>query len=277
MSLEDHLGDIVRKAREAAGITGQAAASAAGLSAEQYAALEASGTLATGTRLAQLAAAVNLNADRLEQISNGWLPAPRELSTWRELRQITTSRNGESVHCYLVWDEVSREAALFDTGWETEPIYSIIEREQLNLRHLFLTHLHPDHVGAMEPIRERFPKLFLHANSRNVPPQHRNRPNDFISLGSLRIMNRDTPGHAEEGVTYVIGNWPEDAAHVAIVGDTVFAGSIATGFQSTELLKQKISEQIFSLPSDTLICPGHGPITTVAEERAHNPFFSNQR
>ena len=86
-------------------------------------------------------------------------------------------------------------------------------------------------------------------------------------------MNRDTPGHAEEGVTYVIGNWPEDASHVALVGDTIFAGSIATGFQSTDLLKTKIQEQILTLPPDTLICPGHGPVTTVAEERASNPFF----
>ena len=99
------------------------------------------------------------------------------------------------------------------------------------------------------------------------------RANDFIHLGSLRISNRETPGHAEEGVSYIIGTWPEDAPHVAIIGDTLFAGSIATGFQSWEVLKEKVRAQIFSLPNDTLLCPGHGPLTTVAEEKAHNPFF----
>ncbi len=67
--------------------------------------------------------------------------------------------------------------------------------------------------------------------------------------------------------------WPEDAPHAAIVGDAIFAGSIGRGHQSWELARQKVREQIFSLPPDTLLCPGHGPLTTVAEEKAHNPFF----
>jgi glyoxylase-like metal-dependent hydrolase (beta-lactamase superfamily II) len=89
----------------------------------------------------------------------------------------------------------------------------------------------------------------------------------------LRISHRDTPGHAEDGVTYIVGTWPEDAPHVAIVGDAIFSGSMGRGNQSWELAKQKVREQILSLPADTLICPGHGPLTTVAQEKAHNPFF----
>jgi glyoxylase-like metal-dependent hydrolase (beta-lactamase superfamily II) len=89
----------------------------------------------------------------------------------------------------------------------------------------------------------------------------------------LRISHRDTPGHTEEGATYIIGNWPEDAPHVAITGDALFAGSIGRGNQSWELERQKVGEQILSLPPETLICPGHGPMTTVAEEKANNPFF----
>jgi glyoxylase-like metal-dependent hydrolase (beta-lactamase superfamily II) len=58
-----------------------------------------------------------------------------------------------------------------------------------------------------------------------------------------------------------------------VVGDTIFAGSMGRGNQSWELAKQAVKEQILSLPSDTLLCPGHGPLTTVAEEKAHNPFF----
>jgi glyoxylase-like metal-dependent hydrolase (beta-lactamase superfamily II) len=273
MALEDHLGDIVRKARESAGVSAIDAAGAAGLSSGDYATLESSGVFERFPNWQALASLLGLAGDRLEQIARGWNPQPRELSTWRELRQITTERAGNAVHCYLAWDEVSREGALFDTGWDAGTVLALIEEHGVNLKHLFLTHLHQDHVAAMQPLRDRYPKLFLHTNSKTAPPQHRNRPNDFISMGSLRIMNRDTPGHAEEGVTYVIGNWPEDAPHVAIVGDTIFAGSVATGFQSTDLLKEKIREQILTLPPDTLICPGHGPMTTVAEERAHNPFF----
>src|SRR4030095_2248101 len=104
---------------------------------------------------------------------------------------------------------------------------TLVADEKLHLKHLFLTHTDEDHVAAMGGLREHFPKLLLHTNSKNAPPQHRNRPNDFIHLGSLRITHRDTPGHTEDSVTYIIGTWPEDAPHVAIIGDTIFAGSYA--------------------------------------------------
>jgi glyoxylase-like metal-dependent hydrolase (beta-lactamase superfamily II) len=273
MQLEDHLGDILRKGREAKGATTAAAAQAAGLSEPAYTALEESGKSSGAINFKAVGTALGLDGAKLEKIAKGWTPAKPDLSLWRELRQITTKANGIEVHCYLVWDEVSRDAALFDTGWDAAPIIKLIEENGLSLRHLFLTHMHEDHIAAMTAIREKYPKVHLHTNSKTAPPQHRNRANDFLHLGSLRITNRDTPGHAEEGVTYIIGTWPEDAPHVAIVGDCIFAGSIGSGKQSWDLAKQKVREQVFTLPDETLLCPGHGPLTTVAEEKANNPFF----
>jgi hydroxyacylglutathione hydrolase len=273
MSLEDHVGDIIRKAREAAHVPAESAARAANLSEPEFTTLEASGQFSKRPDFGALAQSIGLHGTKLEGIANGWLPAQPDVGLWRELRPITTTRDGITVNCYLVWDEVSREGALFDTGWDAEPILKLIAENGVNLRHLFLTHTHEDHLAAMGALRETFPKLLLHTNSKTVPPQHRNRANDFIHLGSLRITNRETPGHAEDGVIYIIGTWPEDAPHAAIIGDTLFAGSLARGNQSTELLKQKVREQIFSLPAETLLCPGHGPLTTIAEEKAHNPFF----
>ena len=273
MNLEDHFGDILRKGRTAKGVSAAAAAEAAGLAEPAYHALEETGRFSGQINFPALGAVIGLSGPKLEGIAKGWLPAVPDLSAWRELRQITTEADGMAVHCYLIWDEVSRDAALFDTGWDSAPIIKLIDENGLSLRHLFLTHLHEDHVAGMEAVREKFPKLHLHSNSRHAPPQHRNRANDFLHLGSLRLTNRDTPGHAEEGVTYIIGTWPEDAPHVAIVGDAIFAGSIGRGNQSWDLARQKVREQIFSLPDETLLCPGHGPLTTVAEEKAHNPFF----
>jgi hydroxyacylglutathione hydrolase len=273
MQLEDHLGEIIRKGREAANFPVTAAAKAAGLDVNEYDAFENSGHLPRQATLQPLAGLIGLDAAKLEKIAAGWLPPSIDLGAWREIRAITTTQEGITVHCYIVWDEVSREAAVFDTGWHAQPIIDLISEQQLQLKHLFLTHMDEDHVAAMAKLRESFPKLHLHTNSKNAPPQHRNRANDFLHLGSLRITNRETPGHVEEGVTYIIGNWPEDAPHVAIVGDTIFAGALARGKQSTELLKQKVREQIFTLPNETLLCPGHGPLTTVALEKTHNPFF----
>lgn len=273
MTLEDHLGDIIRKARTAAGISKFSAAEAAGLTAEQESELEEFGKSPGSLDLQSLATLLGLGAAKLKAIAQGWRPLPVDLGLWRELRVISTTRGGNTVNCFLIWDEVTREAALFDTGWEAAPTITLVEENGLELKHLFLTHTHEDHIAAMSALRERFPKLRLHTNSKNVPPQHRNRANDCIALGSLRITNRETPGHAEDGATYLVGNWPEDAPHAAMVGDTLFAGSLATGFQSWELLKERVRSQILSLPQDTLLCPGHGPLTTVAQETAHNPFF----
>jgi glyoxylase-like metal-dependent hydrolase (beta-lactamase superfamily II) len=271
--LEDHLGDILRKARAAANVSTQAAAKAGGLSERDLRELEDSGNSPSHLNLPALASALGLHPEKLEGIGEGWVPLPADVGLWRELRVISTTRLGNTVNCYLVWDEVSREAALFDTGWEATPVLALIEENGLELKHLFLTHTHEDHIAAMAALRERFPKLHLHTNSASAPPEHRNRANDCIHLGSLRITNRATPGHAEDGVIYLVGNWPEDAPHAGMIGDTIFAGSMATGFQSWDRLKESVRCQILPLPDDTLLCPGHGPLTTVAQEKARNPFF----
>jgi glyoxylase-like metal-dependent hydrolase (beta-lactamase superfamily II) len=273
LTLEDHLGDILRKARKAAHLPAAEAARAAGLGESEFSVLEASGQFSQRPDFSALAPLLGLQAKKLEAIADGWRPAPVDLSRWRELRRVTTTRAGNTVHCYLAWDEVSREAALFDTGWDAAPVFSLLEEQGVQLKHLFLTHTHEDHVAALADVRERFPNIRLHTNNKSAPPQHRNRANDCLQLGSLRITNRDTPGHADDGVIYLVGNWPDDAPHVAIIGDTIFAGSLATGLISTEMLRKNVLEKIFTLPPETLLGPGHGPWTTVAEEKAHNPFF----
>jgi glyoxylase-like metal-dependent hydrolase (beta-lactamase superfamily II) len=273
MNLEDHAGDVIRKARAMTNVPTAAAAKAAGLTEAELAALEESGKVVKRPHFAGLGSLIGLNPGKLEKLTEGWVPSPKDLSAWRELHQLSTTERGNQVHCYLVWDEVTREAAAFDAGWEAGPILELVAKNKLQLKHLFITHTHPDHIGGMEKIRDVFPKIFLHTDSKNVPPQHKNRRNDCVHLGSLRITNRETPGHAEDGVTYLVGNWSEDAPHVAIVGDAIFAGSMGGAPEHGALAKQKVREQILSLPPDTLICPGHGPLTSVAEEKAHNPFF----
>ncbi|MGD0252181.1 MAG: MBL fold metallo-hydrolase [Verrucomicrobiota bacterium] len=273
MNLEDHPGDIIRKARAMGNVSTAAAAKAAGISEAELSALEESGQIGKRPDFTALARLVGLNPAKLEGIANGWLPAEKDLSGWRELRVFTTAGDGMTVNCYLVWEEVTRDAALFDTGFAAKPILDCIAENQLLLRHVFITHSHYDHVEALPKIRETFPKVRLHSGSKNAPVDQRNKPSEIVHLGGLRITHRETPGHADDGVTYIVGNWQEDAPHIAIVGDAIFAGSIGRGNQSWDLARQKVREQILSLPPETLICPGHGPLTTVAEEKEHNPFF----
>src|SRR3989304_4545309 len=126
MNLEDHLGDVIRKARMMTKVPPADAAKAAGLSEAELTALEDSGKIGKRPNFAALAGLIDLNAGKLERLAAGWLPCEKDLTTWRELRVFTTSAEGITVNGYLVWDEVTREAAVFDTGWEAKPMLKTI-------------------------------------------------------------------------------------------------------------------------------------------------------
>ena len=273
MNLEDHLGDIIRKARAMSNVSTAAAAGAAGISESELSALEETGKFSGKINFFALGKILELNPQKLEGIANGWLPSPKDLSIWREIRVFTTAGDGLTVNCFLVWDEVTRDAALFDTGLDARPILDCIAENQIQLKHIFITHSHYDHVEALPKIRAAWPKVKLHSGSKNAPVDQRNKTAEIVHLGGLRVTHRETPGHAEDGVTYIVGNWQEDAPHIAIVGDAIFSGSMGGAGEKGGLAKQKIREQILSLPAETLICPGHGPLATVGEEKEHNPFF----
>jgi glyoxylase-like metal-dependent hydrolase (beta-lactamase superfamily II) len=273
MQLEDHPGDILRKARALTGLSTTAAAQAGGMSEAALADFEATGQPPAAADLAGLAAKAGLQPEKFAALVSGWRPTPNNLSIWRHLQMFTTAGEGLTVNCYLVWDAVTRQAALFDTGLDAQPVLVCLAENHLQLGHIFLTHSHRDHIEALPEFRSAFPAARLHTSSPNAPAAQRNRPGETVSLGGLTVSHRETPGHAEDGVTYLIQGWPGGAPMIAVVGDTIFAGSMGRGNQSWELARGKIREHILSLPEDTLLCPGHGPLTTVAEERTHNPFF----
>ena len=127
--------------------------------------LEESGQCGKRLNYAAVANMLGLNAAKLEKVAGGWTPEAVDLSLWRELRQITTS-DGYPVHCYLAWDEVTREAAVFDTGYNAEPIFAAIDENQLQLKHVFITHSHSDHIAGLEAIRAKYPKVFLHMDAK---------------------------------------------------------------------------------------------------------------
>lgn len=273
MNLEDHLGDIVRKARLMTNSSAAIAAKAAGLTEAELSALEDSGTFSVRPNFAALAHLIGLDGTKLEGIANGWLPAKPELKRWPGFRVFTTAGDDMTVNCFLVWDESTREAAVFDTGFDAKLMLDTIAAEQLQLRHIFITHTHADHIADLGTLRAAAPTARIRSNSKSAPADQRIQPGAVVQIGRLSVACRETPGHAVDGVTYVISNWPGNAPQVAVVGDAVFAGSMGRGNQSWELARQKVREHILTLPPQTLLCPGHGPLTTVADETAHNPFF----
>ncbi len=273
MQLEDHLGDVIRKGRKMTGTSAATAATTAAVSELELATLEDSGQCAQEINFTPLAALIGLDAKKLQGIAHGWLPVADDLSRWQNLRVFATAGDGLTVNCFLAWDAATHEAALFDTGIDAQPALDCLAENKLELRYIFLTHSHWDHVDALPKIRAAFPAALVHSAIQAAPKSQQLQPGETFSIGSLRVAHAVTPGHAEDGVTYFIDGWPGSPPRVAIVGDTILAGSMCHGNGQWELARKKIREEILTQSDETLLCPGHGPITTVAQEKIHNPFF----
>jgi len=191
-------------------------------------------------------------------------------------------------NAYLVIDRVSRDAAMVDPGEDGDRLIEAVEQANVRLRAIWLTHAHFDHVGAVRALRTRFDvPVFLHeedvpmfeagpfqAASWGLPfegdevPAERFTEGQGLRLGELSFTVMHTPGHSPGHVT-LYGHG------IALVGDCLFAGSIGR----TDLpmadgpAMARSLERIVALPPETRVLPGHGPATTVGEERRSNPYI----
>ena len=272
MSLEDHIGDVCRKARLQTQTPLAEAAALAGLSEAHLEKWETEGGIGMVVNVAALAEGLGLDAAKSLRVAAGWVPASAELGRWHHLRKITTVQ-GFEVNSYVAWDSATRMAAIFDTGWFAGDLFRIADENELDVRHLFITHMHADHVAAIGDVRARWPEIELHSNNSGAPERNRVVPGEGVIVGGFSVTARLTPGHSEDGVTYIVEGWPDGAPAVAMVGDAIFAGSMGKAFDTPELARAKVRDEVLTLPGATLICPGHGPLTTVAEEQSSNPFF----
>ena len=196
-----------------------------------------------------------------------WCPAPVELLG---LRQIGSAYRDMIVNAYLIWDEVSRNAWIFDTGTDAQPIINFIEEEKLKVDAIFLTHTHSDHISCLDDLRaQRNANVYVH----NLELFNGCEPIEEgfqYTMDSLSLVAKHTHGHSVGGITYVIDGLEKP---VAVVGDAIFAGSMGGGMISYKDALRANREKIMILPNGTVLCPGHGPMTTVGEEKKSNPFF----
>ena len=204
------------------------------------------------------------------------------------------------VNCYIVGDEETREAAVFDPGGDAEKILGVLQSENLSLSRIVNTHAHWDHVGGNRELHERTgAPIFLHAEEAPALSAAGTRARvygceadesqasgflkegDVLSIGAISMQVVDLRGHSAGGLGFVFEgdmeseNGPQHVRAV-ICGDALFAGSIGrTDFPGgdMEVLLENIRSRIFTLPDDTLVLPGHGPLTTVGREKQTNPFL----
>ena len=194
-------------------------------------------------------------------------------------------------NCSVIGDEATREAMVIDPGDDIEDVLALIAKHNLQVKQIVITHAHIDHVGGAMKLRaatgapillnqndyELLKMLDVQAAWIGMPSPEKVDIDqsigqaDTVKAGSLVANVLHTPGHTEGSVCLYF-----PAEQKLIAGDTLFAGSIGrTDLPggSFEKILRSLHQKVLELPDETVVVPGHGPLTTIAEERESNPFL----
>jgi hydroxyacylglutathione hydrolase len=266
LPLEDNYEDIIGKAMRGLSLTVDELASRAGMKSDEVAA-QMRGEFSEKAARA-LAPVLGLDVHAL--VASGkkaWYP---EVPLVPGVRQFTTTWKDLTVNSYVAWDD-NGDAAIFDTGADAAPILEAVAKESLRVRAICITHSHGDHIADLEKLRRAFPEAPVFASSREpIADAQLVDEGKELRAGDLHVETRLTWGHSPGGITYVIRGLGRP---VAIVGDALFAGSMGGGGVSWRDALATNRKNLFTLPDETAVCPGHGPITTIEQEKKHNPFY----
>lgn len=195
-------------------------------------------------------------------------------------------------NCYIVGDEVSGEGIVVDPGGDADLILETVQSRKLNVKLIVNTHGHFDHIMANGKVMEatgaplaihpsdagmlsnplRSFALFVGKIHPSPPANVWLEEGSMVELGSVKLEVLHTPGHSAGSVSLWCAK-----EKVVFSGDVLFNLGIGrTDFPggSYRVLLQSIREKLFTLPDETVVCPGHGPETTIGFERAHNPFLA---
>jgi hydroxyacylglutathione hydrolase len=194
-------------------------------------------------------------------------------------------------NCSIIGDENTREAMVIDPGDEIEDVVALLQKHGLTVKQIVITHAHIDHIGGAAKLRKLTgAPVLLNQNDyallkmldvqaawvgMAVPEQVQiDQPlanGDKLQTGNLEATVMHTPGHTEGSVCLYFA-----AEHKLIAGDTLFAGSIGrTDLPGGSLKKimSSLHERVLTLPDETVVIPGHGPLTSIGAERETTPFL----
>jgi len=196
-------------------------------------------------------------------------------------------------NCYVLRNsETAADCLIIDTGLEAGELIDFLDEHKLNPVAVVLTHGHADHITGVAILREKFPdiKVYIHRLDAKMlsepqsnlsafaggcfstePADFSLEESDMVEEAGIKLEVLHTPGHTQGGICL----YSKDEG-VVFVGDTLFAGSVGrTDFPggSMEQLVKAIRQKLFVLPDETIVYPGHGLVTKIANEKAHNPFL----
>ncbi len=267
--LEDGAWDILSKAQRGLKLDDASLSARSGVSVSRIHAARASGDIDAET-LVPLAAALGLNTSAILAIAEGRY-TPAAVSVIEGLKAFNTPFDDMTVNSYLVWDPETLDAGIFDTGSDGQEMLDFASVRGLSVRAIFLTHTHTDHIFDLDRILEKTrAPAWVGGREPLVGAESFDAGREF-RIGRLQVETCLTWGHSKGGITYVVKGLSQP---LAIVGDAVFAGSMGGGMVSYEDALRSNRSEILTLPDETIICPGHGPMTTVGEQKAANPFLA---
>ena len=273
--LEDTVTDIVGKAQRGLGLSDTDLADRIGIEIGELEAVKQVRGMAFA-EVDKLAKALELGPRSLVAIAEGKYNPTGTLPKTGFFQANTPFGDGIHVNSYLVWDAETGLAAAFDTGADCAPLVEEIKKRNLTLQDIYLTHTHVDHVMELDRLIEKAGgSIGVHVNEAEALDNAATfRPGVTFSLGRLHIETRDTSGHSAGGTTYLIHGLDRP---LAIVGDALFAGSAGGIKADYRAALIRIRDNILSGQDGTILAPGHGPLTTVIQEKTNNPFFPGFR
>jgi hydroxyacylglutathione hydrolase len=273
LPLEDTFGDILKKAMRGTGVAGAQLSGATGIPAEKIDQWLQDEGAATGEEARAVAAILQLDGGKLaDSAAARWYPPAIERPDVRRHPQDPQPSNG-----YVFFLEEGRRAALVDPAGVPQNLLRVLCEGDYHLQYVLITHKHLDHCDATGDVARAFPQAQIVMHSLDVQaigPLAKSalllRDGETLPFGddaSIRMLH--TPGHTDGSSSFLFRG-------ALFSGDTLFAASVggAYGDKSTYRdILNSVRSKFFTLPDDTVVMPGHGPPSTIALEKQHNPFF----
>ncbi len=274
LPLEDELGDVIEKAMRRVGITEEALAEKAGVARGKILdAIDYRPDL-TCAELRRLATALELNEVGLCALGTGKYPQPDIGPLPFCLWPLRMPHGIGVTNAYLVGECGSSRAVLFDTGAGIEALTAVWPSSVRQLDAVFLTHVEAEHAGGLCEIVAKFgvTSAFIPRGAK-APCGRSLGEGETRTFGGLEITAFTTPGHAAAHNCYLVrASAAPSGGSLLISGDLVFAGSVGGAFFSAEQLQSNLRRMLTTAPANTVIAPGHGPLSTVENELRYNPF-----
>ena len=274
--LEDELGDVLEKAMSRAGLGEEALAARAGVpEAKILDAVDYRPDLSSD-EVRRLAAVLGLNEIGLCALGCGQYPLPEATALPFCVYPLHMTHGVGFANAYLVAECGASHALLFDTGPGIEALVAAWPAAIKSVDAVFLTHAEGEHTGGLCDVVARFglSAAFCPADA-NVPCGQAMGEGERKHFGGFEVTALSTPGHASAHNCYLVtAPSAQPGGALLISGDLIFAGSVGGGYFCHRQLATHLRRVLAAVPPQTVIAPGHGPLTTAENELRYNPFVA---